>query len=501
MSFKIVALISCMALSMGFAQDKKEQALRKELDELRREKSALESMRAGKLDQLEKAEASRWDSRYQQASETKAYEEKVRTLEDSYSRFAGDMGRLQDDLVKAQNEAKERQNELDGVKDSKDNFRLIIKQTINSAAENISTDIPIGIENSTLLYSEADKQIEGENPNPAMALERFYQAQSNRLVLGMTQSLSSRQSFVNESRETQVWRLQAGTVFVGELEKEGEQAAQMLLRTGSLQGKTFVWRGQLRDENRDVLKSAILAAANGKIDVTLPIDVLQNKSLGSGFVEGEKLGFFSAFLKFFKQGGFAMYPLALVGIFALFIVIEKSLLFWRRKVNPETFMAGLYPHVKSRNWQAAIQYCNQSKSSLARVLKPILVNAEQGREAAEKSVNEVMLKEIPTLEKRLSFLTALGTSAPLLGLLGTVSGLVAMFKVLNQLGSNDPKIMAGGISEALTATETGLSIAIPVLIIHGVFNEQLDTLSAVLNSRSMEVLNKIWPEGKHEKMV
>jgi biopolymer transport protein ExbB len=110
-------------------------------------------------------------------------------------------------------------------------------------------------------------------------------------------------------------------------------------------------------------------------------------------------------------------------------------------------------------------------------------------------VREALLREVPALEKRLPLIAAMGAAAPLLGLLGTVSGLVTLFKVLNQLGANDPKVLAGGISEALINTETGLAIAIPVLLIHGFLNERLDTINASISSSALEALNKIWPKG------
>ena len=148
-------------------------------------------------------------------------------------------------------------------------------------------------------------------------------------------------------------------------------------------------------------------------------------------------------------------------------------------------------------WPEARALCDKNGSSLARTLGAIAAQAGDGksRDSAEKAVREAMLKEIPALEKRLPLIAALGTAAPLLGLLGTVSGLVTLFKVLNQLGANDPKVLAGGISEALINTETGLAIAIPVLLVHGFLNEKLDTITANLNGRSLEALNKLWPKG------
>jgi biopolymer transport protein ExbB len=184
-----------------------------------------------------------------------------------------------------------------------------------------------------------------------------------------------------------------------------------------------------------------------------------------------------------------------VGIFALLMIVERLIYFARKSTRPEAFMKRFHELIDQRRWQEAREFCAKSGSSLARALGAIAANADKTRETAEKSVREAMLREIPSLEKRLPIIAALGTAAPLLGLLGTVSGLVTLFKVLNQIGANDAKVLAGGISEALVNTETGLAIAIPVLLIHGFLTEKLDTMNATLSSHSLEVLNKIWPKG------
>jgi biopolymer transport protein ExbB len=177
------------------------------------------------------------------------------------------------------------------------------------------------------------------------------------------------------------------------------------------------------------------------------------------------------------------------------MILERLIYFARRNTNDTAFMAKFGALMDQKRYPEAKALCDRSGSSLARAMGAIAENATLDRETAEKGVKEAMLKEIPALEKRLPLLAAMGAAAPLLGLLGTVSGLVTLFKVLNQLGANDPKVLAGGISEALINTETGLAIAIPVLLIHGFLNEKLDTMTATLNSRSMETLNKLWPRG------
>src|SRR5690606_5777148 len=159
------------------------------------------------------------------------------------------------------------------------------------------------------------------------------------------------------------------------------------------------------------------------------------------------------------------------------------------------FMAGFLKLVEQGRWREARDFCARSNSALANTMGALAAHGEGSRQEAERAVRETMLREVPALEKRLPLIAAMGAAAPLLGLLGTVAGLVTLFKVLNQLGSNDPKVPAGGLSEALINTETGLAIAIPVLLVHGYLNEKLDTINATLSSSALEALNKIWPNG------
>jgi len=92
-------------------------------------------------------------------------------------------------------------------------------------------------------------------------------------------------------------------------------------------------------------------------------------------------------------------------------------------------------------------------------------------------------------------LAVIVTAAPLLGLLGTVSGLIAMFQIITEHGVNDPKLLAGGIGEALIATETGLLIAIPTLLGHNFLANRVDDLTADAEYHAMKALNSRWPEG------
>jgi biopolymer transport protein ExbB len=483
-----------------FAREDREAARRKELDDSRRELASLENIRAEKLEALEKKEAERWDARYRQAAKTKDNDEKARSLEEKYGRLTGDLGRLEEELVKARTEAKDKSDEADAARASLDGFAASVKRAADGMAENLSSDVPVALEERTLRVSRAGEALSPKSGSVDHAalregLEQLLGVSLLRLDLTARQAVERRQAIFGEGRPAQAWRLQLGTVFVGELEKGDKGEAQILLRTGNLQGRTFVWRGDLAGDNDKVLADAVRNAAEGKARVAIPLDVLQYKSIGSGFVKGEQKSLMASFTQWFKAGGVTLYPLFAVGIFALLMIIERLIYFTRKSTNAGAFTRRFHELVDQRRWQEAREFCARSGSSLARTLGAIAANADKTREAAEKSVREAMLREIPSLEKRLPLIAALGTAAPLLGLLGTVSGLVTLFKVLNQIGANDPKVLAGGISEALVNTETGLAIAIPVLLIHGFLTEKLDTLNATLSSRSLEVLNKLWPKG------
>ncbi len=544
------AFFGCLALGLAtaftpvFAKDDPDAAKRKALEDVQRELTSVENLKAEKLDALEKKEAERWDARYRQAAHAKDADEKARQLEEKYGRLASDLTRLEDELIKAKGETKDKADEAAAIQSGWDGFNAALKRAVDAASDNLASDIPVGIEERNLRLSHAGSLLadktgkesgakensgkeNGGRPGLGIsrddfsatdgALREFLGVTLSRVDLTQSQSLTSRQAVFGQGRSAEAWRLQLGTVFIGELEKNGATSSdnagsaasgtpavaagagktaesQILLRTGNLQGKTFVWRSDLAQGFNAALASAISDAAQGKVVATLPMDVLQYKSLGSGFVKGVELSWQKRVAVWFKAGGPTLYPLFAVGILSLLMILERLIYFTRKSVNAPRFMKKFLALVDQKKWSEAKRLCDASGSALARTLGALAAHADQSRDTAEKAVREAMLREVPALEKRLPLIAAMGAAAPLLGLLGTVSGLVTLFKVLNQLGANDPKVLAGGISEALVNTETGLAIAIPVLLIHGFLNERLDTINATLSSCALETLNRVWPK-------
>ena len=143
-------------------------------------------------------------------------------------------------------------------------------------------------------------------------------------------------------------------------------------------------------------------------------------------------------------------------------------------------------------FEEAALICKKRKSALSMVLFAVLSNACSGRETVEKCLQEALLREQPKLERRMGLLAAMGTIAPLLGLLGTVTGIITLFTVITEVGTNDARVLAGGISEALITTETGLIIAIPVMVLHGLLSEKIEKVTSALYVQSISLMNQIF---------
>jgi biopolymer transport protein ExbB len=125
---------------------------------------------------------------------------------------------------------------------------------------------------------------------------------------------------------------------------------------------------------------------------------------------------------------------------------------------------------------------------LGRVLAAYEANSKADTETVELKLSEAALKEMPSLTKGLLFIKVISVVAPLMGLLGTVTGMIKTFQVITLYGAGDPKMMAGGISQALMTTVLGLCVAIPMVLIHTVVSGQSRKIINILNSQSAGII-------------
>jgi biopolymer transport protein ExbB len=259
----------------------------------------------------------------------------------------------------------------------------------------------------------------------------------------------------------------------------------------------YEWR-----ENLPVDISANLALNMQKMEkgesdvVSVPLDILPNQTQGKAYIQQEEQSFWKSFFHTIKTGGIFMWPLLVIPVIVIGLFIQKLLSVYRSRAGGQKLYTEAMEKLASGNPQAALKICQQQpKSPILQVISAVAANHDKNREVAEKDVKEVILHEVPGLERHLTTLSVLAAAAPLLGLLGTVSGLIAMFQVITQYGVNDPKLLAGGIGEALIATETGLLIAIPTLLGHNWLANRMDHIVSDMEFYALKALNTVWPKG------
>jgi len=460
---------------------------------------ALKKIKADKLDQIEALETKRWEERYRQNQAITDHQEAVRALEGRYSKASTDLGRLNDQLVQEKNATEEIKIKATEAKESINEIAMQVQQVVDKAATDLTSDYPIGLEIRNLDFSQAREALNGKNPQIAKSLSLFFDAFASRYELTLSQELDARKSQIGNRPEVSVNRLRLGTVFLAEAAREGREA-QALQRTGALQGRVFEWRADLSDAFSKELQQAITGASRKGNVVWVPLDVLQNKNVQATTRKNVELTLKEKVQDLIRSGGPIMYPLLLLGLIALLFSLDRWLTFVFRGRISDRLIERVHGLTKENKFAEAQLLVSKNRSSLGKVFTAILNHTQEShRGNAEKSVRQVLLHEQPLLERRMGLLGAFGTAAPLLGLLGTVGGMISLFTVLTDVGTNDAKLLAGGIAEALVCTETGLVIAIPVLLLHGWLTEKLDVITSSLAFQSIALLNQIWPEAEEGK--
>jgi len=176
-----------------------------------------------------------------------------------------------------------------------------------------------------------------------------------------------------------------------------------------------------------------------------------------------------------KQGGVVGYVILVMGSLGFIFAIYKLVLLWRT----------------GQKMTAQMQHSKASDDNpLGRVILAASQSNEQESDNLELLLDEAITREVPALESGLSMIKLLAAVAPLLGLLGTVTGMIATFQAISLFGTGDPKLMANGISQALVTTMLGLCVAIPLLFLHSIVASRSRMLIQILDEQTAGLLTR-----------
>ncbi len=187
-----------------------------------------------------------------------------------------------------------------------------------------------------------------------------------------------------------------------------------------------------------------------------------------------------------KGGVEIMVPITILLIIGLAVIIERSIALTKAKINTADFLTKIRAALRSKNVKEAVKICETFKGPIASILKTGLMKYGDPKDEIEKTMENASMHEIARLERGLAILTTVSNLAPILGFLGTVTGMIASFDALSQL--NDPGAVATGISQALITTAGGLITAVPTLLAYTYFTTRINSFIREIESASAVLL-------------
>lgn len=189
------------------------------------------------------------------------------------------------------------------------------------------------------------------------------------------------------------------------------------------------------------------------------------------------------------EGGILMWPILLCSIVGLAIVIERLITLRRASIDTREFMDTMRQVLRQNRVQDAIQICEETDAPVARILKAGILKHNKSKEEIREAVEDAGHLELPRLERYLAALATCSNIAPLLGLLGTVQGMIMAFaQIQNKRGQVNPADLAEGISTALYTTAAGLTVAIPLIVLYNYFVTRVDNMVIEMEISSAELV-------------
>lgn len=223
---------------------------------------------------------------------------------------------------------------------------------------------------------------------------------------------------------------------------------------------------------------------NGETDA-VPVDVSSGVIAAQALQSGD-------LRKWLESGGMLVWPILIIAGVALLLALERLWSLGRVPTQTDAHMENLRAMVAKGDLDACEVYCDTYRNvPTCNVLKAGVVHAGREREVMESALEEAILAQMPRLERFLSTLGVLAAVAPLLGLLGTVTGMIHTFQGITAFGTSDPRMMSGGISEALITTQLGLAVAVPIMITHHFFDRRVEKITADMEEKGTALVTAL----------
>ena len=198
-------------------------------------------------------------------------------------------------------------------------------------------------------------------------------------------------------------------------------------------------------------------------------------------------------ISFYRDGGGWMHAILLTMVFSIAIVIERFIYInFKNRIDTTAFVNKILELLQKGSVASAVELCNVSKAALPRITKAGLEEAGKSPEDIQQAMELAAMNEIPKIEKRMNYLSLLANIATLLGLLGTIFGLIDSFKAVTAAeASQKAALLAQGIAVAMNTTAFGLVVAIPTLVVYSMLNERSSAIINEINENTARIYQRL----------
>lgn len=193
----------------------------------------------------------------------------------------------------------------------------------------------------------------------------------------------------------------------------------------------------------------------------------------------------------FSKGGIFMYPIVLLGFVGIYFIVDAFLLLRKKKLSPPELKEQLRTLLKEKKYEEALKLCEERPCALTRILAAGLRARHRGKVAMEEAFAEHGAREGMVLRARISYLNTIAVIEPMLGLLGTVSGMIKAFANVAAMGMGKSSVLAANISEALITTYGGLVVAIPLMAVFLHLRNQVNSMIVHVEDEIGELVDLI----------
>jgi len=358
----------------------------------------------------------------------------------------------------------------DTLKDSQENLETVSKKAAE-VSENSDTTSVVTMQAIAAL-SEYGVKIDDSNKTTNLEKLTTAFAQSSKLYTTLSSVRSEKGKFYLPNGKP----VEADIIKVGNIAAFGvsSEASGALAPAG--EGQYKLWNGTEANDDAKALLS-------GEHPESLHVFVYENLDKEIEFTKEKTLG------DTLKAGGTIGYIIIALGLLGLVLVGLRAMLLSQNSSNVEELTQSVVQNLETKGVEAAQAVIKDQKGSTARVLKATLRNITGDREHIEDIVMENILNESSAIDKFGSFVMVIAAVAPLMGLLGTVTGMITTFDTITEFGTGDPKLLSGGISEALVTTELGLVVAIPLMLLGNLMSGWAQKIKDSMEQGALQVVN------------